>query len=512
MKTFRKCTALLLSAVLLLSLLAVLSVLPAVAAEDDIIEIGGTSEGPYANITNYIAKYPDYEGKTFRLVKNITEGKTNLTKSCTIDGNGYTVTSGEGINVHYMVDGSDSATADNNLKVEFKNIHFTADGSRSDLISVFVKGHAEVTLTNCHTDTSINRVVAMRYTGDCHLTVESGVYWANNVFLKHDFTVENSNTIQNTVDIKGGFFGLAGTANITAIDPKTCLFNATGSLALNITGGVFYSPVKAPLVYQKYVGKTAPAPTINVTGGTFYLPEEQTLLFGREKQAASYPAPTVTIENAAFLRTLKQTEEIPTAIDASASENFTPENLSFTTETNARLTLNGQTFAGLVDKNLDVAASMIDLTADCTATAAFEETPVFKNGYRADGLTGNAVVKNFGEEVYVQYHTNSDGTYDARIILAFTDENCTAAEWTITNPENGKSETVPVTVCYRAFRAADNTVTAEECGGTRVLIVSVDGLTEAQDGKQLTVCATLTTDEVSHTSRSFTFTIEKPAA
>lgn len=515
MKTFRKCTALLLSAVLLLSLLAVL---PAVAAEDDIIEIGDGTD--YANISAYINEKDDegnikndYEGKTFRLVSDITEGKATLTQSCNIDGNGKTVKSGTGNNTCYIINGASSATAQNNLKVKIENVCFVSNFTGANFTCLYVRNHTDVTLTNCYTDASINRVVGLQNLGDCHLTVNSGIYWANTVFLKHDFTVADATSLLNTVDINGGFFGLTGTADVTATDLMTCLFNTTGYLTVNINGGVFYSPVTAPLVYQKYVGKTAPAPTINIAGGTFYLPEKQPLLFGREKKEASYNVPTVTIgENAAFLRTLKQTESIPAKIDTSASENFTPADLPFTAETNARLTLNGQTFAGLADGNLDGVASMMELTGNSNVTAVFAKTPVFKNGYRADGLTGDAVVQNFGETAGLQYRVNADGTYDVRIILAFTDEDCTAAEWTITNPENGKSETVPVTVCYRAFLAAEKTVTAADCGGTRLLIVSVNGLTDAQNGKTLTVCATLTAGDVSHTSRTFTVTIEKPVA
>lgn len=509
MKSTRQVLALLLSLAMLLSLTAVL---PAFAEAEAVIEIGeGTN---YPNIRAFIDSGADYAGKTFRLVSDITEGKPTLTKSCTIDGNGHTVISGAASNTCYIFNGEGTAAAENNLQFEIRNARFVSTFTGANFTCLYVRKHAGVTLTDCTTDASVNRVVGLQNKGDCHLTVNSGCYWANTVFLKHDFTAEASDTLQNTVVINGGFFGLTGTAAVAATDLMTCLFNTAGFLRLTVNGGVFYSPVTAPLAYQKYVGASAPAPEIKLESGTFYLPEGQTLLCGRENKDKSYtPAAFTVSESAVLLRTLTKTERIPEKIDVSSSAvDITPAGIAFSDAADAGITLGGQTFAGLADGSLDGVADRLELTADSTAAAAFEKTPVRKNGYQAAGITGTAVRQNFGEQAFVQYRTNSDGTYDARIILAFTEADPAAAVLTLTNPENGNSETVSLSVCYRAFLANGSTVTAEECGGTRVLIVSVSGLTDAQNGKTLHIRAGLSSDSGVHTSRSFAVTLSRPAA
>lgn len=510
MKSFKHFIALLLAVTLLLAAGAAFPV-SAADADADIIEIGdGTA---YKNIGAYISKN-DYAGKTFRLVSDITESKPTLTKSCTIDGNGFTIASGDN-NTCYIINGATTATAENKVKVEFQNVKFNTVTTKGNFILLYVRQHTDVTLTNCVTDQNACCLFAFNDGGGCHLTINSGVYWAKTTAFRANY-YNATEAKKSSVTVNGGFFGLLPTGSRCGEAIQPGLFALSGYTELTVRGGTFYSPLKSPIVCQtqqlseKDVSEEEIArihPYVNLAGGTFYVPAGQQELFGRwEKVTRGYA--TFDISAAAkFLQTA------PTAVEkGNLALDFTPADLTFTTATDAKITLNGQTFEGLADGAFDGAADAIELTADSAATAVFARTPLFKNGYRADGLTGDAVVQNFGESAYVQYRTNADGSFDARLILAFTDPDCEIAALTVTNPENGKHETIAVTVSYLAFLAEGRTVTAEDCGGTRMLIVSIGGLTEEHSGKTLHISAALTTGAVSHTSRTYALTPEKPAA
>lgn len=497
-------------------LLGALTLLPASAemTEENVIEIGDGTE--YPNINAYITKNTDYSGKTFRLVSDITEPKTTITKSCTIDGNGHTIDSGAGNNCHYTFNGSENASDEQNLQITVKNVHFVSSSTAANFTSLYVRTHTDVTLSNVTTDQSIVRFVGLQNLMDCHLTIESGIYWAKNAILVHNFlpsTGSNASSVQNTVEIKGGFFGLADTSESNATGLQTALFATSGDLKLTIRGGVFYSPVDAPLFWQTYLSATTYAPSISVEGGDWYLPKNGTALCKRGTGSKDYTAATVTFgQNASLYKSIETLLSIPSNLQApEAAADFTPATVPYATTANARITVGTSSFDGMLRSAWDGAADHIALTADITETMRFNTTAVYTNGYAASALSGTAVNRNFASAAYIQYKQNADGSFDARLCLAFTDEAATEASLLIQNPETEKEKTVAVTTCYEELLANGETKTAQSLGGTRLLIVSVNGLTEAEIGKTLVFSATCTAEGKSLTSRSFTVTLNPDA-
>ena len=502
-------------------LLGALTLLPASAetTEENVIEIGDGTD--YANINAYIAntENPDYSGKTFRLVSDITETKPTIKQSCTIDGNGHTIDSGNN-NRHYIFNGSDTASDEQNPQITVKNVHFVSSSTKTNFTSLDIRTHTNVSLSNVTTDQSIERFVYLQDLMDCHLTIESGIYWAKNAILQHDkLPRSGASSVQNTVEIKGGFFGLANTSESNATELKTALFATSGDLKLTIRDGVFYSPVDAPLFWQTYLGATTYAPSISVEGGDWYLPKNGTVLCKRGtvsddgKSSKDYTAATATFgQNASLYKSIETLLSIPSSLQAPATAaDFTPETVSYATTANARITVGTQSFDGMLHSAWDGAADRIALTADTSETARFNTTAVYTNGYAASALSGTAVKRNFASTAYIQYKKNADGSFDARLCLAFTDEAATEESLLIQNPETKKEKTVAVTTCYEELLANDETKTAQSLGGTRLLIVSVNGLTKAEIGKTLEFSATCTAEDKSLTSRSFTVTLNPDA-
>lgn len=493
-------------------LLGALTLLPASAetTEENVIEIGDGTD--YANINAYISKSTDYSGKTFRLVSDITEAKATIKQGCTIDGNGYTI--GTGDNCHYIFNGSDTASDEQNLQITVKNVRFVSSSTKADFISLYVRQHTNVTLSNVTTDQSIERFVGLHYLMDCHLTIESGIYWAKNAILVHNYLPDTkASSVRNTVEIKGGFFGLTNTSESKATELQTALFATSGDLKLTICDGVFYSPIDAPLFWQTYLGATTYAPSISVEGGDWYLPKSGTVLCKRGTGPNDYTAATVTFgQNASLYKSIETLLSIPSSLQVpETAENFTPATVSYATAANARITVGTQSFDGMLRGAWDGAADRIALTADITETTSFETTAVYTNGYAATALSGTAVNRNFASAAYIQYKKNTDGSFDARLCLAFTDEAATEASLLIQNPETKKSKTVAVTTCYEELLANGETKTAKSLGGTHLLIVSIDGLTEAEIDKTLVFSATCTSADKSLTSRSFTVTLNPDA-
>lgn len=499
-------------------LLGALTLLPASAetTEENVIEIGDGTDCP--NINAYVSKNTDYSGKTFRLVSDITEPKTTITKSCTIDGNGHTIRSGSTDACHYIFTGNATASDEQNLQITVKNVHFVSSSTKTNFTSLYVRQHTDVTLSNVTTDQNIERFVALQYLMDCHLTIESGIYWAKNAILVHNFLPgDNASEVQNTVEIKGGFFGLANTDEVTGENLVTALFATSGDLKLTIRGGVFYSPVDAPLFWQNFTNKdTDVKPSISVEGGDWYLPKNGTVLCKREvdeKGEKNNPAATITFgQKASLYKSIETLLSIPSSLQTPATAaDFTPETVSYATTANARITVGTSSFDGMLRSAWDGAADHIALTADITETMCFNTTAVYTNGYAASALSGTAVKQNFASTAYIQYKKNADGSFDARLCLAFTDEAATEASLLIQNPETEKEKTVAVTTCYEELLANGETKTAQSLGGTRLLIVSVNGLTEAEIGKTLEFSATCTAEGKSLTSRSFTVTLNPDA-